>query len=347
MSASDTTLATVREYYGTVLGSSDDLKTSACCAAQAPPPHLAAILAQIHPEVLDRFYGCGTPLPPALDGATVLDLGCGTGRDAYVLSRLVGPEGRVIGIDMTPEQLDVARRHRDHHAAAFGYEQPNVEFVDGYIEDLAAPGVADASVDVVVSNCVLNLSPDKPRVLREIFRVLRTGGELYFSDVYADRRVPAELAADPVLLGECLGGALYVEDLRRELAAAGCLDARVCETSPIALEDPAVAARAGHIAFTSQTIRAFKLDLEDRCEDYGQTAAYRGTISEHPDAFELDDHHRFETGRPVPVCRNTALMLSATRYAAHFAIDGDGSTHRGLFDCAPAAAPTAPRSSCC
>ncbi len=347
MSSPDSTLAAVRDYYGSVLGSSDDLKTSACCSAQAPPRHLAEILAQIHPEVLERFYGCGTPLPPALAGATVLDLGCGTGRDAYVLSRLVGPEGRVVGIDMTPEQLEVARRHREHHAAAFGYEQSNVEFVEGYIEDLAAAGIADASVDVVVSNCVLNLSPDKPRVMREIFRVLRTGGELYFSDVYADRRVPAELAADPVLLGECLGGALYVEDLRRVLAAAGCLDARTCATSPIALEDPQLAARAGHIGFQSRTIRAFKLDLEDRCEDYGQVARYRGTIPEQPHAFELDDGHRFETGRPQPVCANTADMLSRTRLAAHFTIDGDRSTHLGAFARPTAKAAERPAGGCC
>src|SRR5207247_10187352 len=96
--------------------SSAELKTAACCAAEAPPPHIARALERVHPEVLERFYGCGTPLPPALEGATVLDLGCGTGRDCYVLAQLVGPGGRVIGIDMTPGQLDVARRHLQYHA---------------------------------------------------------------------------------------------------------------------------------------------------------------------------------------------------------------------------------------
>jgi SAM-dependent methyltransferase len=330
-----TTIEAVREYYGTTLTSSADLKTSACCPAGAPPPHLAAILDRVHPEVLERFYGCGSPLPPALEGATVLDLGCGSGRDCYVLSKLVGPEGRVIGVDMTPAQLEVARRHRAYHADAFGHVRSNVEFVEGYIEDLAGAGIADESIDVVVSNCVLNLSPDKPQVFAEIWRVLRPGGELYFADVFADRRVPADLAADPVMRGECLGGALYAEDFRRTLAAIGCLDARVCSSSPITIEDEEIARRAGGIGFSAQTVRAFKVELEDRCEDYGQVAWYLGTLPDHPHAFELDDHHRFETGRPMLVCGNTADMLTATRFAGHFRVQGDRSVHHGLFDCAP------------
>jgi arsenite methyltransferase len=177
MTSAHETLDAVRRYYGEVLRSSADLQTSACCLADAMPRHLAALLGDIHPEVRDRFYGCGSPLPPALTGATVLDLGCGSGRDCYLLSRLVGAQGRVIGVDMTDEQLTVARRHLGYHAERYGYA--NVDFREGYIEDLAAAGIAAASVDVVVSNCVLNLSPDKGRVFREIFRVLKPGGELY------------------------------------------------------------------------------------------------------------------------------------------------------------------------
>src|SRR5690242_8416670 len=103
--AQPSTTDTIREYYGRVLKSSADLKTSACCLTEALPPHVAAALADVHPEIKERFYGCGSPIPPAVDGLTVLDLGCGSGRDCYVLSKLVGPRGRVIGIDMTPEQL--------------------------------------------------------------------------------------------------------------------------------------------------------------------------------------------------------------------------------------------------
>lgn len=338
----------VQDYYGRVLQSSADLKTSACCLAETLPRHVAEVLKDLHPEVKDRFYGCGSPIPPALEGATVLDLGCGSGRDCYVLSKLVGPRGRVIGLDMTAEQLAVARRHQDFHARAFGWA--NTDFRHGYIEDLAAAGIADGSVDLVISNCVLNLSPDKGRAFREIFRVLKPGGELYFSDVFADRRIPAPLARDPVLLGECLGGALYVEDFRRLMAASGCRDARVVSRAPLALTHPEIERKAGFIRFASMTIRAFKLGLEDRCEDFGQVATYLGTLGEVPHAFDLDDHHHFVAGKPMLVCGNTADMLAATRYARHFRVTGDKTTHYGLFDCGPApgvAAGAAPQAGCC
>ena len=340
-------LESVRNYYGTVLQSSMDLKTSACCTIESIPAHLRPMLKDIHPEVSERFYGCGSPLPPALEGATVLDLGCGSGRDCYLLSRLVGPKGRVIGIDMTPEQLEVARRHRDWHAQRYGYSHSNVEFLDGLIEDLAASGLADASVDVVVSNCVLNLSPDKTRVFAEIMRVLKPGGELYFSDVFADRRIPTELAREPVLVGECLGGAMYREDFRRLINAVGCADARVLRTSPITLQDPEIERRIGMVGFASLTIRAFKLALEDRCEDYGQVATYLGSMAEHPHAFELDDHHRFLTDKPMLVCGNTADMLTQTRYARHFRVLGDKHKHLGLFDCAPETGVSSAAGACC
>ncbi|WP_020482795.1 methyltransferase domain-containing protein [Methylomonas sp. MK1] len=323
----------VRHYYGQVLQSSDDLKTSACCSIDAMPSYLKALLAGLHPEVLERFYGCGSPLPPALEGKTVLDLGCGTGRDCYLLSKLVGPTGRVIGVDMTPEQLEVAVRHRDWHAERFGFA--NVEFLHGHIENLHTVGIADNSIDVVVSNCVINLSPEKPRVLTEIFRVLKPGGELYFSDVFADRRIPIELRQDPVLLGECLGGALYWEDFRRILQDLGCPDVRKVKQNPISIDDPEVFAKIGMVNFDSVTVRAFRMPLEDRCEDFGQVAVYLGTIDLHPHSFDLDDHHHFETGRPLRVCGNTADMLAGSRYGDHFQVLGDKSRHFGLFDCSP------------
>ncbi len=321
----------VRHYYGQVLQSSNDLKTSACCSIDAMPEYLKSLLSGLHPEVLERFYGCGSPLPPALQGKTVLDLGCGSGRDCYLLSKLVGPTGRVIGVDMTPEQLEVAVRHRVWHAERFGYS--NIEFLHGHIENLAAIGIEDNSIDVVISNCVINLSPEKPKVLAEIFRVLKPGGEFYFSDVFADRRIPAFLHQDPVLLGECLGGALYWEDFRRILHALGCPDVRVTKQNPISLNDLEVAAKIGMVKFSSVTVSAFKLPLEDRCEDYGQVACYLGTIPEHLHTFDLDEHHHFETGRPLRVCGNTADMLSASRYAEHFQVVGEKSRHFGLFDC--------------
>ena len=329
----------VREYYGETLKTSADLKTSACCPADAMPRHLQALLANVHEEVQARFYGCGSPIPPLLDGCTVLDLGCGAGRDSYLLAQLVGPEGRVIGVDMTDSQLQVANHYVAWHMDRFGYATPNVRFVKGLIEDLARIGIADGSVDVVVSNCVINLCADKRAVFSEIFRVLKPGGELYFSDIFAGRRLPREFTEDPVLVGECLGGALYVEDFRRLLADLGCADYRVVSARPVTVEDPALAERLGPIPFFSMTIRAFKLALEDRCEDYGQVARYHGSIPHHPHAFALDDHHLFEAGRAVPVCGNTAAMLSETRYAPHFTVIGDRSRHYGLFPCGAAERP--------
>ncbi|TXL02716.1 methyltransferase type 11, partial [Methylococcaceae bacterium CS2] len=275
--------------------------------------HLRSLLSDLHPEVVARYYGCGTPLPPALDGATVLDLGCGRGRDCYMLSRLVGESGRVIGIDMTEEQLAIAKEHCDWHAERYGYASSNVEFKQGYMEDLAAAGVADNSVDLVVSNCVINLSPDKRQVLSEILRVLKPGGEIYFSDVYADRRIPQALKMEPVLLGECLAGALYWEDFRRIMQELGCPDVRIVKENSIALEDEEVEAKIGMVKFRSVTIRVFKMPLEDRCEDFGQLATYKGSIAEHPHAFDLDDHHHFETGKPLRVCGNTYDMLALSR----------------------------------
>jgi arsenite methyltransferase len=340
------TLEDVKRYYGETLQSSADLQTSACCLADAMPAHLVPLLGNIHAEIKDRFYGCGSPIPPGLEGATVLDLGCGTGRDVYLLAQLVGPKGRVIGVDMTEAQLDVARRHQAWHAERFGHD--NVTLLQGYIEDLASIGIADASVDVVVSNCVLNLSPDKPALFAELMRVLKPGGELYFSDVFADRRIPEALGNDPLLRGECLGGALYTEDFRRLMAGVGCRDSRTVISSRLDIHNPAIARQIGFVNFTSATVRAFKLDLEDRCEDYGQVATYLGTLPEAPHTFVLDDHHRLETGRPMLVCGNTADMLAATRYAPHFRVTGDKSAHFGLFDCAPAgaAAPTSDGACC-
>lgn len=330
------TLEYVRDYYGRILRSSADLKTTACCVAEALPPEIARIVLDVHPEVREKFYGCGVIAPTEIQGRTVLDLGCGTGRDVYVLSRLVGPQGRVIGIDMTDEQLAVARRHQDHQARVFGYSTSNVTFVKGLIEDLEGAGIASSSIDVVVSNCVINLSPAKERVFAEIFRVLKPGGELHFSDVFVDRRLPASFMEDQVLLGECLGGAHYSEDFRRQLMRVGCADYRVLTRSPLAITNPEVRAKTGNARFASHTVRAFKLALEDRCEDYGQVAYYRGTLPEAPHAYTLDDHHHFETDRPLLVCSNTAMMLTGTRLASHFRVVGDLSTHYGLFPCGPA-----------
>jgi SAM-dependent methyltransferase len=333
LDALPTTYAQLKEYYGSTLKSGHDLKTGACCAGNTSlAPSIRQILQEIDGEILNRFYGCGSPIPPLLDGCTVLDLGCGSGRDAYIASKLVGQHGFVIGVDMTSEQIEVAIKHVDSMTKRYGYERPNVDFRQGYIENLKLIGIEDESVDVVISNCVINLSPNKLALFREIFRVLRTGGELYFSDIMAGRRVPERLQDNPILRGECLSGAMYIEDFRRLMRTVGCFDFRMMSKRKVSLHHPEIEALIGMVDFYSVTVRAFKLDdLEDICEDYGQVAIYQGTIPDYPHCFELDAHHRFLAGKPAPVCGNVASILQGARFSKHFTVYGDRSVHFGPF----------------
>jgi SAM-dependent methyltransferase len=325
----------VKQYYGEILEKTEDLKTSACCTLDAPPLHVREAMTNIHEEVQSKYYGCGLLMPEALEGARILDLGCGSGRDCYLLAQLVGPQGRVVGVDMTEEQLSVGRRHREFHAQQFGFTQSNVDFHMGYIEDLGSLPLEAGSFDIIVSNCVINLSPDKAAVLEGAYQLLKPGGEMYFADVYADRRIPAEVAKNPVLYGECLGGALYWNDFISLAKHAGFLDPRLVTDREIDIEDPKLRAAVHGIRFFSATYRLFKLpSLESACEDYGQAVIYKGTIAHHPDEFVLDNHHRMHTGRVFPVCGNTFDMLHDGRLAAHFEFIGDRSRHYGIFpDC--------------
>ncbi|MGM0564143.1 MAG: methyltransferase domain-containing protein [Pseudomonadota bacterium] len=321
----------VQDYYGKTLQSTDDLKTDACCDASEVPEWLKPLLANIHGEVLSRYYGCGLVCPELLEGCRVLDLGCGSGRDVYALAQLVGPKGEVVGVDMTDEQLAVAEDHRIYHADQFGYD--NVRFLKGYIEKLDELDLEEGAFDVVVSNCVINLSPDKPAVLAGVKKLLKPGGEFYFSDVYADRRIPASVANDPVLYGECLGGALYWKDFIRLSRTAGFNDPRLVEDRPLAVTDPALAERIGNIRFYSATYRLFNInELEDACEDHGQAVIYRGSVPGHAHRFDLDAHHAIETGKVFPVCGNTFRMLEESRFAGHFEFIGDFTRHYGLFE---------------
>eukprot|EP00736_Rhodelphis_marinus_P005100 Rmarinus@m.544 len=324
----------VQDYYGNVLKSSQDLKTSACCNATPPDPIIRRALADLPHEVISKFYGCGCPVPLGIEGLDVLDLGSGSGTDCYVAARLVGENGSVTGVDMTPAQVDVATTHSQAYTEKLGYKSNNMRFVVGYLENLTGAGIPAESQDLVISNCVINLVPDKKRVLQEVYRVLKPGGEFFFSDVYCDRRLPTELMGDDILLGECIAGALYKEDFVRFCHAVNFADPRVVSTKKIDIHDAAMRAKLGNATFYSITYRLFKLDdLESKCEDYGQAARYKGTIEGHPHGFSLDDGHYFEKGRFALVCGNTASMLSKTRLAKHFEVIGDRSVHYGLHPC--------------
>ncbi len=323
----------MQDYYGKTLQSSQDLQTNACCTDSTISDYLKAILSKINDEVMARYYGCGLIAPEALDGAHILDLGCGAGRDCYALSAMVGEQGSVTGVDMTEEQLAVANKYQDFHREQFGYQKANTRFLQGYLEQLDELALEKSFFDVIVSNCVLNLCMDKSAVLKHAYSLLKPGGEMYFSDVYADRRIPTELAKDSVLYGECLSGALYWNDFINLAKQAGFADPRLVEDRPLTIENPAIEQKVGNIKFYSATYRLFKLDnLEPSCEDYGQAVRYLGTVENSLDGFILDKHHSIETGRVFPVCSNTYNMLKHSRFAKHFEFFGDTTTHYGIFE---------------
>ena len=325
--------SSVQNYYGNQLKTSDDLKTNACCTADAYPAYVKQLISNINPEVVAKYYGCGLTIPTKLEETRVLDLGSGAGRDVYIASQLVGEEGRVVGVDMTKEQLQVANSYLAYHTEKFGYRSPNVEFKEGYLENLLELGLEKKSFDVIISNCVINLVKDKAKVLRNCYELLGEGGEMYFSDVYASRRVPQELQNDEILYGECLSGALYWNDFENMAKTVGFGDPRVVESSLITIENQELQQKVGDIKFYSVTYRLFKLpDLEPDCEDYGQAVIYKGTIKNQEKGFLLDSHHYFEKGKIEPVCGNSWNMLKATRFKDDFEFVGSFENHFGIFE---------------
>lgn len=322
---------TVKRYYGLELKGTSDLKTGACCTPDSYPPHIKEALSYVADEIKQKYYGCGSPIPLVIKGLNVLDIGCGTGRDCYVLSRLVGEDGFVYGIDMTKEQIDVAVKYIDEHTERFGYKRPNIKFIHDYIENLDKH-IPENSLDIVVSNCVVNLIEDKEGVIKQIYKILKYGGEFYFSDIYADRRLPDDMRKNPLLYGECLGGALYWKDFERIARKAGFIDPRIVSKRVVEIKNEEIQRLVESVTFYSITYRLWKIQgLEDACEDFGHIAIYRGGINESPFKFTLDSTHIFEKDRPERVCGNTALMLSETRFRDYFEIIGSFKKHLGLF----------------
>jgi arsenite methyltransferase len=318
-------------YYEKVLR---DCEIVGCgCQTEFLHPDMEEVLDLIDPEILSAPFGSDSPLPPDLEGCVVLDIGCGSGQSAFAASRLVGSKGRVIGLDMRESLLAIAQKHLAGQMKKFRYKKPNVEFLKGFPEDLKSLGIKDKSVDVVIANELINLSPDKKALFAEIFRVLKPGGELCFSTILADRRFPASLSEDEPLALVGIAGAMYCEDFRRLLQDLGCNDYRNYVKKQLTISDPEAADKVGLATFTFRVIRIFKLNLEDICEDYGQVAVYKGTMPGFPHAFPLDDHHLFITDKPMLVCGNSGAMVEDTRFGKHFIVTGDKKVHYGSFDC--------------
>lgn len=308
-----------------------------CCPVDYDPQYLVAI----PDEVIERDYGCGDPSRYLREGETVLDLGSGTGKICFIASQVVGPSGRVIGVDMTQEMLAVARRNAPLVADQIGHA--NVEFRRGRIQDLAldldrleaelvADPVADVealfavqamaddlrrtepmigtdSVDVVVSNCVLNLvdGRDKTTLFAEIFRVLRSGGRAVISDIVSDEPVPEHMRNDPELWSGCISGALTEEGFIAAFVEAGFYGARLL----VRQSEPWRTIEG--LEFRSITVEAFK-GKEGPCFERKQAVMYKGPFSEVMD----DDGHRLLRGQRAAVCDKTYRIYASEPYAEHF-----------------------------
>jgi len=304
-----------------------------CCPVSYNPKYLEAI----PDEVLERDYGCGDPSAHLRPGETVLDLGSGGGKICFIASQVVGPEGRVIGVDMNAEMLALARSAAPKVAERIGYD--NVEFREGRIQDLTFnaaeaarylagrkvetaqdalayqehmarhPLVATDSVDVIVSNCVLNLvrPEDKSRLFAEMFRVLRRGGRAVISDIVSDEDVPQALQNDPELWSGCVSGAFREDAFLDAFTDAGFYGARI-----LSRDDQPWRTIDG-IEFRSVTVEAFK-GKEGPCVEGLQAVIYKGPFSEVVD----DDGHRLARGRRMAVCEKTYAIYGREPYRDHF-----------------------------
>jgi arsenite methyltransferase len=332
-------------------------ESALCCPVDYPVQYLEAI----PDEVIQRDYGCGDPSRYVREGETVLDLGSGGGKVAFIASQVVGPKGRVIGVDVNEEMLALARSAAPQVAEHVG--SANVEFRRGRIEDLALdlemldlwladhpvadshgltaledhqdrlrremPMVADDSIDIVVSNCVLNLVSEgsKKQLIREIHRVLKRGGRIAISDIVSDEVVPGALKDDPELWSGCISGAFHELALLRALEAAGFYGIKYdnWEETPFAL--------AEGVEFRSVTVTAYK-GKQGPCEEANQAIVYAGPWKR----VEDDDGHVFERGVRNAVCAKTFEIMSKAPYANETIGIEPGQEiragEREAFDCA-------------
>jgi len=308
-----------------------------CC----PVDYESEYLKVIPQEVIERDYGCGDPSRYLREGEVVLDLGSGTGKICFIAAQIVGPKGKVIGVDMTDEMLEVARRNAPTVAERIGFA--NVEFRKGRIQDLALdlelldqqlkgnpitdaasflaadelaeelrvkhPLIASDSVDVVISSCVLNLVEPKSKrhLFDEIFRVLKKGGRAVISDIVSDEEVPEEMQQDPELWSGCISGAFIEEGLLAAFERAGFYGIQILKRDL----DPWQTVQG--IEFRSVTIEAFK-GKQGECFERNQAVIYRGPFKEVLD----DDNHRMERGKRYAVCDKTYNLYKKSPYRDFF-----------------------------
>ncbi|MCX5722146.1 MAG: methyltransferase domain-containing protein [Nitrospirae bacterium] len=277
-----------------------------CCPTSYDMANLQSFIPE---EVLKISYGCGTPagLKTVSQGETVLDIGSGGGIDCFEASRLVGPTGHVIGIDMTDTMLAIARKNAPLVAANLGYPLSNVEFRKGMAD---AMPVEEGTVDLIISNCVINLAPDKRRVFREMFRVAKSGGRFTISDIVADQPVPQYLIHDTEKWGDCLSGALTLADYIAGLAGAGFLGIHLITSSPWQVIDG--------IHFFSVTLTGYKLPAEAPVSPV-RYATLRGPFSRVVDELGTT----YFRGVPQPITPDVVGLLSLAPLAAHFVLSPD------------------------
>jgi arsenite methyltransferase len=277
-----------------------------CCPTSYDMQHLKTFIPE---EVLKISYGCGTPagLQTVQSGETVLDIGSGGGIDCFEASRLVGPTGRVIGIDMTDTMLEIARKNAAVVAANLGYPASNVEFRKGMAD---AMPVEDDTIDLIISNCVINLAPDKLKVFHEMYRVAKFGGRFTISDIVSDQLVPKYLVHDTQKWGDCLSGALPLADYMNSMTLAGFLGIHLVKFSPWRVIDG--------IHFFSVTLTGYKLPPAAATSS-GQYATLRGPFSRVMD----ERGSVYERGVPKPITPDEAQLLSSSPFTEHFLLTTD------------------------
>jgi ubiquinone/menaquinone biosynthesis C-methylase UbiE len=292
----DTIRESVHEFYATA---AIQPQKELCC----PTSYNPADLSHIPQEVLNISYGCGSPVTLAniKPGESVLDLGSGGGVDCFIAAKMVGEKGRVIGIDMTDEMLSNANASREIVSRNLSFD--NVQFIKGFLE--AIP-LADEGVDLVTSNCVINLSTQKEKVFQEIFRVLRNGGRFVISDIVSDKEVPLSMKQDKKLWGECLSGAITEAEFFDIAKKTGFYGLEIANRYRYKEVDS--------FKFYSITAKAYKYNKSKECVYRGQYAIYKGPFSRVSD----DDGHTYPAGIPVEVCTDTTWKLSNSPYKGMF-----------------------------